>query len=225
MSAGLFHPAPLPERSAANVRRIAQAAPQRPWQPSQHRCPARRRRCQAAAQRDDVGRLLRDALQQPAQGQNLAYLAAGNFLQGLGIDNQTEINRVLDVAMNPNSLWARNNRKQPTNPHARPLSVDDDLKPLVEFLQAAGLSQEQIAKAILVHPALLSYRVEQRLQPFFAFLAEQPLALSRDEAAVVVQRRPSILGVEVAGLRRMVAFLLESGNSREQVIELMATTL
>jgi hypothetical protein len=184
------------------------------------------------------------------------------------LQSSLQINRVLDVAMNPNSLWARNNRKQPTNPHARPLSVDDDLKPLVEFLQTAGLSQEQIAKAsrqlqasgcdvccswlggaywyclaftlvdvcfcrvgfsclqaILVHPALLSYRVEQRLQPFFAFLAEQPLALSRDEAAVVVQRRPSILGVEVAGLRRMVAFLLESGNSREQVIELMATTL
>ncbi|KAI3431460.1 hypothetical protein D9Q98_004512 [Chlorella vulgaris] len=75
MSAGLFHPAPLPERSVANVRRIAQAAPQRPWQPSQHLCPARRRRCQAAAQKDDVDRLLRD----------------GNYLHGLGIDNQTEV--------------------------------------------------------------------------------------------------------------------------------------
>lgn len=35
------------------------------------------------------------ALQQPQQGQNLAYLAAGNWLRGLGIEGQPEINRIL----------------------------------------------------------------------------------------------------------------------------------
>ncbi|EFN53178.1 hypothetical protein CHLNCDRAFT_136986 [Chlorella variabilis] len=155
------------------------------------------------------------------EGQNLAFLAAGNFLRGLGIDSQAEVNRVLDVAMNPNSLYAARNRKQPANPHARKLDVEADLRPVVEFLQAAGLSQEQ---AILVHPALLSYRVQERLQPFFEYLTGE-LGLSPQEAASVVQRRPSIVGVEVDGLRRMVAFLLESGNTKEQVVELMATSL
>jgi hypothetical protein len=52
------------------------------------------------------------ALQQPAQGQNLAYLAGGNFLRELGIENSSEASRILDIAMNPNSLYALNNRKQ-----------------------------------------------------------------------------------------------------------------
>ena len=35
---------------------------------------------------------------------------------------------------------------QPTNPHARRLDVESDLKPVVEFLRSTGLSQEQIVK-------------------------------------------------------------------------------
>lgn len=37
------------------------------------------------------------ALNQPAQGTNLSYLSAANFLRGLGMDNQAELNRVLDI--------------------------------------------------------------------------------------------------------------------------------
>jgi hypothetical protein len=48
--------------------------------------------------------------------------------------------------MNPNSLFAATKRGRPTNPHARRLDVEADLKPLLEFLQSAGLSQEQVAK-------------------------------------------------------------------------------
>lgn len=49
--------------------------------------------------------------------------------------------------MNPNSIFTSRDRKQPTNPHARKLDVDADLKPLLAFLQGeAGMSQEQVAK-------------------------------------------------------------------------------
>lgn len=41
----------------------------------------------------------------------------------------------------------------------------------------------------------------------------------------VVERRPSIMGVDVPNLQRMVGFLLESGSSREQVVELLSTSL
>lgn len=70
--------------------------------------------------------------------------------------------------------------------------------------------------------------MEERLQPFFEYLtgpAPEGLALSAQRAAAVVERRPSILGVEVAGLRRMVGFLLESGSSMDEVVEMMATSL
>lgn len=39
----------------------------------------------------------RAALNQPAQGTNLAYVSAANFLRGLGIESQAELNRVLDI--------------------------------------------------------------------------------------------------------------------------------
>lgn len=53
----------------------------------------------------------------------------------------------LSAAMNPNSLFTSKNRKQPTNPHARRLDVEADLKPLLAFLtDTAGFSQEQVVK-------------------------------------------------------------------------------
>lgn len=56
---------------------------------------------------------------------------------------------------------------------------------------------------IAAHPALLCYSVPDRLQPFFSYLTGE-LGLSAGEAAGVVERRPTLVGVEVAGLRRMV---------------------
>lgn len=111
--------------------------------------------------------------------------------------------------MNPNSLYTSKDRKQPTNPYARKLDVEADLKPVAACLQAAGLTAEQLAKVrrtrevapgdacgrggaarhlwlgppphrprcnaallqvVAAHPALLSYCVEGRLQPFFEYL-------------------------------------------------------
>lgn len=76
----------------------------------------------------------------------------------------------------------------------------------------------------MAHPPLLSYSVESRLQPFFEYLTGE-LGLSAAETVGVVERRPSLLGVGVEGLRRMVGFLQESGSSREEIVELMATSL
>ena len=41
-----------------------------------------------------------------------AYRAGAEFLRGIGIDSQGEIMRVLDVAMNPNSLFGRHRDKK-----------------------------------------------------------------------------------------------------------------
>lgn len=44
------------------------------------------------------------------------YLAAANYLKSIGFTNTAEIARVLDIAMNPNSLFVRyNDAKRSTN--------------------------------------------------------------------------------------------------------------
>lgn len=51
------------------------------------------------------------------QGQvDTAYLAAANYLKTIGFTNTAEIARVLDIAMNPNSLFVQyNDAKRSTN--------------------------------------------------------------------------------------------------------------
>jgi hypothetical protein len=51
------------------------------------------------------------------QGQvDTAYLAAANYLKTIGFTNTAEIARVLDIAMNPNSMFVQyNDAKRSTN--------------------------------------------------------------------------------------------------------------
>jgi hypothetical protein len=59
------------------------------------------------------------------QGQvDTAYLAAANYLKTIGFTNTAEIARVLDIAMNPNSLFVQyNDAKRSTNVNVSCLSV------------------------------------------------------------------------------------------------------
>lgn len=70
------------------------------------------------------------------------YLAAASYLAEVGFTNKTEIARVLDVAMNPNSLFVQAS----VNASARPLTVDADMKPVVEFLQSQGVKTGDVVK-------------------------------------------------------------------------------
>lgn len=70
------------------------------------------------------------------------YLAAASYLAEVGFTNKTEIARVLDVAMNPNSLFVQAS----VNANARPLTVETDMRPVVEFLQAQGVKAGDIVK-------------------------------------------------------------------------------
>jgi hypothetical protein len=75
------------------------------------RCPTT---CKSAG---GAGKLLRNSLKQPKPGNNLTLLAAGNYLRGLGIDNQADVTRILDVVTNPNSLFGTKRGKGPVNPY------------------------------------------------------------------------------------------------------------
>lgn len=66
---------------------------------------------------EKTGKLLRNALRQPKAGSNLKLLAAGNFLRSLGVQNQADVTRVLDICTNPNSLFGTKRGKSPMNPY------------------------------------------------------------------------------------------------------------
>lgn len=70
------------------------------------------------------------------------YLAAATYMAEIGFTNKTEIARVLDIAMNPNSMFVQAS----VNANARPLSVEGDMRPVVEFLQSKGLKAADIIK-------------------------------------------------------------------------------
>lgn len=77
------------------------------------------------------------------QGQiDPGYLQAASYLAEVGFTNKTEIARVLDIAMNPSSLFVQAS----VNVNARPLTVEADMRPVVEYLQSQGVSAGDIVK-------------------------------------------------------------------------------
>lgn len=152
-----------------------------------------------------------------------AYRAGAVYLRTLGIDSQTELTRVLDIAMNPNSLFAdHQNKLLASNASARLLSVDDEIRPVIEFLSSLGLSDQQVKQVVLEHPPVISYSPAEQLQPFLDGLRGLGI---RDPLAVVV-RRPSLLGLSLRdNVQRIVEYLKEAGNTMEQIEEMLATTI
>ncbi len=48
--------------------------------------------------------------------------------------------------------------------------MDEDLRPVVEYLLGLGLDQSTVAGIVRRHPPVLCYSVEDRLRPFVEFL-------------------------------------------------------
>jgi len=166
---------------------------------------------------DQARRLTRD------EKRDRAYRNGAVFLRTLGITSQTELTRVLDLAMNPNSLFRDNSTKlRGNNASARLLDVETDMRPTVEYLTTLGLSYNQIKQIILMHPPVLSYSAKERIQPFIAELKEFGI----EEPVRVIERRPSLLGLTNRdNIRSIVTYLLENGSSLEEVTELLCTTI
>ncbi|GAB4823312.1 hypothetical protein N2152v2_010358 [Parachlorella kessleri] len=157
-------------------------------------------------------------------GPDLAWQSAANFLRGLGINNQAELTMVLDIAMNPNSVYGKQTRKQPVNPHARKLSVEGDLRPVVDFLLGLGLDQDTVAGIILRHPAVLCYSVEERLKPLVEYLVGD-MQLPKQQVVAALKERPHMLGLQLESMKRMVGYLAANGKGMEEIAQLLATTL
>ncbi|CAL8469544.1 g9085 [Coccomyxa elongata] len=149
-----------------------------------------------------------------------AYQEGGAFLRSIGFEANAEISRILDVAMNPNSLFVTlRDKKRAGNASARRLDVEQDMKPVVDCLRSCGLEQAQIVKVISDHPAVLCYSPDERIKPFFEYLASIGIGPEK------IARRPSLLGLEVnASLRRIVNYLQEvDGKTVEELAQLLET--
>ncbi|KAF6253172.1 hypothetical protein COO60DRAFT_463350 [Scenedesmus sp. NREL 46B-D3] len=158
------------------------------------------------------------------QGQvDTAYLAAANYLKTIGFTNTAEMARVLDIAMNPNSMFVQyNDAKRSTNVNARPLTVEEDMQPVVGFFVEQGLSTQQIVQVITAHPPVLSYSVPARLQPFWEYMA----SIGVPDVAAAVARRPSLLGLDVdANLRKIVDYLQYVETPPEKIVQYITTTI
>jgi hypothetical protein len=53
---------------------------------------------------------------------------------------------------------------------ARPLTVKDDMKPVVEYLREQGLQTRQVVAVVKGHPPILSYSIGGRIAPLFDYL-------------------------------------------------------
>ncbi|KAF8058891.1 MTERF6 [Scenedesmus sp. PABB004] len=215
--------AAAPARPGRSRPPRAASSGQRPLAPpprARHAAAAGRRRVAAAAGAPEA---------QSARGSGLAgqvdptYLAAAAYLKQIGLTNTAEIARVLDIATNPNSLFVQyNDAKRSVNANARPLSVEQDMQPVVAFLQGQGLSQQQIVAVVTAHPPVLSYDVAGRLAPFFDFLA----SVGVSDVGAAVSRRPSLLGLDVdGGLRKIVDYLQYVDTPPDKIVQYITQSI
>jgi len=114
------------------------------------------------------------------------YTAASDYLKTIGFTNLAEISRVLDISTNPNSLFLGSAKNANVSEiivmmswsyvkinlirifllisltgvfdaQARPLEVEKDIMPVVEFLRSRGVQVGDVYKIISGHPPVLSY--------------------------------------------------------------------
>ena len=77
----------------------------------------------------------------------------------------------------------------------RAISIQQSLKPKVQFLSDLGLRKSDVAKAVAAFPPILGYSIEQNLKPTVQWLLD--VGLSKDRVAKVVAVHPQIVGYSI----------------------------
>eukprot|EP00200_Dunaliella_tertiolecta_P005628 CAMPEP_0202354628 /NCGR_PEP_ID=MMETSP1126-20121109/9867_1 /ASSEMBLY_ACC=CAM_ASM_000457 /TAXON_ID=3047 /ORGANISM="Dunaliella tertiolecta, Strain CCMP1320" /LENGTH=212 /DNA_ID=CAMNT_0048947123 /DNA_START=74 /DNA_END=712 /DNA_ORIENTATION=- len=154
-----------------------------------------------------------------------AYIDGASFLKTVGYTNPAEIARILDVAMNPGSMFAEyRSGKRATNASARPLGVKEDMEPVVNYLLSKNISKGDVMKVISGHPAVLSYSVQQRLEPFWDYMAS--LGVQDGRLAEAIIARPSLLGLEVdKNLDKIIDYLKYIETPPEQIVKYLLQSI
>ena len=99
-----------------------------------------------------------------------------------------------------------------------------EMAQVVDFLEARGVSKDDVGALGAKHPPVLAYDVETRLEPLFEYLGE--LGLDTDGVVANLTRRPNLLGLDPdQNMRRMVDYLVANGSTQEQALEYLLKTL
>ena len=141
----------------------------------------------------------------------------------VGLEARSEVARVVDVATNPNSGFLDHTQRRFAGAGARPLSVEDDLAPVVAFLrEELGASRAGIRALVQAYPRVLGYDVEARLAPLVVCLSD----LGVEDPVALLQARPSLLGLDPGeALQRIVDYLRSTGESPEAILRYLETSL
>ena len=171
--------------------------------------------------------LLRSALQgnQKKDGKsNLVILSLTNYIKKtLGITREPEIRRIIDIVTNVNSLYGTKNGRQPMNPYARLLTVDEATE-VVEYLKEFGFSNDEVTQLVLLFPQILCYSVDDRMRVLMEYLVDD-VGISNENVRHMVLRRPTVFGLQKGQVEQMLGFLLNNGSSKDEIIHLLETTL
>ena len=90
-------------------------------------------------------------------------------------------------------------------------------------LRAADLPLPIGSQIVSEHPPVLCYSVAGRLRPWLASLAG--LGVSQAQVVVLVERRPTVLGIEESQLLRIVGWLRESGKDIPEIADLLGSSI
>ena len=138
------------------------------------------------------------------------YTECSDFLKtNIGLVNLAEIQRVLDIAMNPASLNAKTK-----NSSARILSAKGDIAPVLAYLENKGLKAGDIKKVIIGHPPLLCYSTE-KLDTLWSYLER---VLGGANVAAILVERPTLFGLEKANVERIVEYLTYIETPPESIV-------
>ena len=107
-----------------------------------------------------------------------------------------------------------------TFPPVLHLSIDEKLKPTVEWIKGLGLSQSQVAKVIATCPQVLSLSIEANLKPTVEWI--KGLGLSQSQVAKVIATFPPVLCLSIeANLKPTVEWVKGLGLSQSQVAKVI----
>ena len=136
--------------------------------------------------------------------QNAGVRAKEAELVGMSDSRRTNLEEFLckEVGLNTGQVA----KMIATFPPVLHLSIEENLKPTVEWIKGLGLSQSQVAKVIATFPQVLGLSIEANLKPTVEWI--KGLGLSQSQVAKVIAIFPPVLGYSIeANLKPTVKWI------------------
>lgn len=156
----------------------------------------------------------------------MTVISLTNFLKtSLNITREPDVRRIVDIMTNKNSLYGskRGSGRQPANPYARNVTVDE-AQGVVDCLGEFGFDASEVQQVVLAFPQVLCYPVDERIRDMLEYLEEE-VGIPRKDVKTMLLSRPTVLGLPKKQMEQMLGFLLENGTSHEEVLALLQKSL